>query len=207
MSWQGVAREALVGALGGLVVVVGFVIIRATLDGVTDADWLAFGGALAGTGLAVAGAVWIESWKRGKERKGEANAVLGAIIRIRATANTMLGDRPEQMSEPEWQAVIAQMPENIATYSKRLDRALDRLTTATTDGDILEAGDMVLRASSRLERCISTGDPDQAPQVVDALQLLTESCEVAQEMLESRISYGRPITFAEAIKGRGRRLN
>lgn len=207
MSWKEILREAIVGGLAGLGVVVGFIVIRSALSGATDANWLSFAGAMVGTGLAVAGAVWIEHWKRGRERTGEAKAILAAIIRLRSIAETMLKERPEDIPEAEWQGIISQMPENLSTYAKRLDRALNRLTTATTDFDVVEAGDMVLRAANRVLTRFASGDADQATNIVDSLDLLKNSCDVAVPMLESRINPGQAMTFAQAIENRGRKIH
>jgi hypothetical protein len=207
MDRKDILREAAVGGLGGLVVVVVFIVIRSRISGATDADWLSFAGAIAGTSLAVAGATWVEHWKRARERTGETKAILAAVIRLRSVAQMMLKDRPADISETEWQGLINQMPENLATYAKRLDRALDRVTTATTDFDVVEAGDMVLRAANRVQDCIASVDTAQAPNVVASLNLLVASCDVAVPMMQSRINPGRAMTFSEAIKNRGEKID
>lgn len=207
LNWKDRLKEALVGGLAGLSVVVAYIIVHAALTGTPASDWLSFAGAVAGSGLAVAGAVWIEHWKRNRERQAEANALLASVIRIRAIADVMLKDRPSEIPEAEWRDAINQMPENIATYARRLDRALDRLTTATVDSDVVEAADMVLRAARRVERRLAPGDPDQAQLAIASLDLLRNSCDVAVRMLSSRLNPGRPISFSEAIEQRGQKIH
>lgn len=207
MNWKDRLKEALVGGLAGLLIVTVDIIVRAALTGTPASEWLSFAGAVAGSGLAVAGAVWIEHWKRNRERQAEANGLLASIIRIRAIAEVMLKDRPSEIPEKEWQDAINQMPENLATYARRLDRALDRLTTATVDSDVVEAADMVLRTARRVERRLASGDPDQAPLAIASLDLLKNSCDVAVPMLSTRLKPGKPITFSEAIEQRGQKIH
>lgn len=207
MSGTDRLKEAAAGGLAGLAVVTIYIIARAKLIGASDGDWLSFAGAVAGSGLAVAGAVWIEHWKRSRERRAEAQAILASVIRLRSVSDMILKGRSEDIPEPEWQNVVNQMPENIAVYASRLDRALDRLTTATVDFDVVEAGDMVSRAAKRVTARFGSGDTNQVQQAIASLELLRNSCDVAEPMLTSRLTPGKPLTFAEAIEGRGRRLN
>lgn len=64
-----VIREAAVGGLSGLAVVIGYIIVRSYTDGAQAGDWLQFAGAMLGTGGAVAGALFIESWKRKRDNE------------------------------------------------------------------------------------------------------------------------------------------
>ena len=68
MSKQ-VIREASVGGLSGLALVVCYIVVRSYTDGAQAGDWLQFAGAMLGTGGAVAGALFIESWKRRRDQE------------------------------------------------------------------------------------------------------------------------------------------
>jgi hypothetical protein len=207
MSWADRLREALVGGLTGLATVALYAVARAKLIGAPAGDWLGFAGAVIGTALAVGGAVWIEHWKRGTERRAETRAVLASVTRIRAFTAIVMNDRPSGISKTDLQDAINQYPENLAAYASRLDRSLERLSAAMVDPDIVEAGDMVLRAARRVSARFASGDPEQWREALGALDLLMNACNVAEPMLTSRLNPGKALTFSEAIRGHGNRLN
>lgn len=75
MKWHEIFREAVVGGLSGLSVVLIYILIRAHLDGADPGDWLQFAGAMLGSGTAVGGALFIERVKS-REEKSRGDATL-----------------------------------------------------------------------------------------------------------------------------------
>lgn len=68
MSKKRIIEEVAVGGLSGLVLVVGYIMLRGYLDSASAGDWLQFAGAMLGTGLAVVGALYVEKRRRVHEK-------------------------------------------------------------------------------------------------------------------------------------------
>lgn len=103
MKWDAILREAAVGGLSGLAVVLAYVLIRAHLDGADPGDWLQFAGAMLGSSTAVAGALFIERVKSREAKKiGEAtlrDAFEETARAIRAVVEPLQGSLSSKVSQ------------------------------------------------------------------------------------------------------------
>ena len=206
MSWKERTIEALVGGLGGLIVVVTFIVVSSALGDTSQSDWLSFAGAMLGTGFAVLGAVGFENWKRSRERIHELEAIKGPVVRIGALAKLALSKPTDQVSEMDLISVMRQLPDTLRSYTVRLDRAIGAVSSATYDGEIIEIGDMVLRQSHKIIQLFEAKEADMANDTFESLKLLESTCQIAVKMLESRKQGKKALTFEEAMEGSGKRL-
>jgi len=71
-----------VGAVAGILAALGIIALHQHMGGISAGDVLQFLGSMAGTGLAIGGAVWIEERKRKQEKADAAAPVLEALLRL-----------------------------------------------------------------------------------------------------------------------------
>lgn len=74
-----IAQEIVVGGLSGLGLVAGYILLRGYLDSASAGDWLQFAGAMMGTGLAVAGALYVEKRRRDHDKDRGKATLLDAL--------------------------------------------------------------------------------------------------------------------------------
>lgn len=82
MSKERIVEEVIVGSLSGLAVVAGYILLRGYLDKASAGDWLQFAGAMLGTGLAVAGALYVEKRRRDHDKQQGQATLLDALRQI-----------------------------------------------------------------------------------------------------------------------------
>jgi hypothetical protein len=86
-TWVSVALGGIAGVIGALSVVA----IQTGIGGLDGGDILGFFGAIIGTALAVAGAVWIEERKRNAEMVETAQPVLDALLALERKSRNFFG--------------------------------------------------------------------------------------------------------------------
>ena len=104
MTTQDKIREAIVGGLTGLAVVVVYLIVRAILNGADAGDWLAFAGAMVGIGGAALTAIFIADRTRRIARSDDVNLLKGALEDLDGTLRKIArgdADEPDKQKQKD----------------------------------------------------------------------------------------------------------
>lgn len=115
-----IVQEAAVGALSGLALVAGYIVLRSYLDDAKAGDWLQFAGAMLGTGLAVVGAVSIESWKRRREEQQGQATLRDVLNEMRdafdTAAEPLTGDLNKDVGEVNSRRFLLEVAKDFAEF-------------------------------------------------------------------------------------------
>lgn len=106
------SKEGLVsGAIGGITGIIGTLLVSGLLGRVSDVragDVLQFSGAILGTGLAVAGALWLEERKRKAQIADTAQPVLDALLGLERKSRPFFysSKKREELAQPMRDAML-----------------------------------------------------------------------------------------------------
>ncbi|GLI96644.1 hypothetical protein [Sphingobium sp. BS19] len=135
-----IVQEAVVGGLTGLAVVLLYICFRESLNGADTGDWLQFAGAMLGSGAAVAGAIYIESLKRNRDRQQGQATLLDILKQIERSfidaAEPLSGDLSKDVSAINARRFFLESTKNYAEFALKQHLLPDSEVWRNTSGFI-----------------------------------------------------------------------
>lgn len=135
-----IVQEIVVGGLSGLALVLLYICLRAVLDGADPGDWLQFAGAMLGSGTAVAGAIYIESLKRNRDKQQGQATLLDILKQIERSfidaAEPLSGDLSKDVSAINARRFFLESTKNYAEFALKQHLLPDSKVWRNTSGFI-----------------------------------------------------------------------
>lgn len=94
-----ILQEIVVGGLTSLAVVGAYIVLRSYWDGAHAGDWLQFAGAMFGSAAAVAGAVFIESWRRRRDKEQGQATLLDVLNQMNGSFSSAAAPLKDDLSK------------------------------------------------------------------------------------------------------------
>ena len=179
MTPQQKLESFLVGGLTGLAVVGIYLLIRGFSPSADAGDWLSFSGSLFGTGLAIAGAVFVEHYRRRLEREEEHTLLRAALARIVEGSNVIAGDGlPEGLNVEGHRGFYLDALSKISSGVGIITYAKERLNIALRNPDLFSA-------LQRVELHIKLSEQDRLAEerILSGRQITEAILEVTRDKL------------------------
>lgn len=154
MAMKGLGRyliPAVIGCTAGILSALTIIVIHRGAAGIEAGDLVEFVGAVLGTGLAIAGAAWIENRRRRVEAIGSAEPVLDALLRLQGKSRPFFSQPGRRREYVDGIAVPHQILRRLLPLSPPRNARLIELFDLLEEGAELLTGELYLTMDEQAE--------------------------------------------------------